>query len=246
MRVIPLTEIPLVSAGDEVGDLLIESLRKQGVDLEGRDLIVVAQTVVSKAEGNTVDLSRVDPGPRAREIADRIGKDPRKVEVILRQSDKIIKSEHALITQTRHGFVCANAGVDASNVEPGFVTTLPEDPDASAGRIRDEIRKRIGKEVAVIISDSWGRPFRLGALGFAIGVAGMKSLKDMRGEEDAYGETLESTRVALPDALAAAASVVMGEADELVPAVVIKGVSYEPAEGGIGPLLRPEEEDLFR
>lgn len=246
METFPLSEVPLVEAGDDIGELLVKSCETEGIALGDGDVIVVSQSIVSKAEGNVVDLTSIEPSSRSEEIADEIDKDPRKVEVILDQTEEIVRLEHVLISRTRHGFVCANAGVDGSNVEGAKVTKLPENPDASAGEIRERIKEKTGKEVAVIISDSWGRPFRLGAVGFAVGVSGMKPLKDLRGREDVYGVPLETTIIAPADSLAALASLEMGEADESVPAVLIKGAPFEPGEGRISEIIRSKEKDLFR
>lgn len=246
MEIFSLSKVPLVEVGDDVGELLLESCRRQRIELEDEDVIVVAQSVVSKAEGNVVDLTSIEPSLRAEEIADKIGEDPRKVEVIMDQTEEVVRLKHVLISRTHHGFVCANAGVDGSNIGPEKVTKLPENPDASAKEIRERIKEKTGKEVAVIISDSWGRPFRRGAVGFAIGVSGMRSLKDLRGREDIYGVPLKTTIIAPSDSLASVATLEMGEADEEVPAVLIKGAPYEPGEGCILELIRSKEKDLFR
>lgn len=246
MRIIPLTELPLIDVGDDVVGFLLKSMEAQGLDLEDGDVLVIAQTVVSKSEGSIVDLSSIDPSSRAREIAEKIGEKPKQVEVILDQTDEIVRLEHVIISRTKHGFVCANAGVDSSNVESGKVTVLPENPDESAREIRKRLKKETGKDVAVIISDSWGRPFRLGAVGFAIGSAGIKPLEHLKGRKDAYGGLLKTTTLAPPDSLAAAASLEMGEADEGVPAAIIKDAPYTPGEGSIRDISRPLEEDLFR
>lgn len=246
MEIIPVKGLPSVKPGDDIGRLLLEATKEQGIELKGGDVIVVAQSVVSKTEGNIVNLNEIEPSKRARTFAERMGKDPRKIEVALRQTEEIVRSAHVLISRTKHGFVCANAGVDGSNSGPDRVTLLPEDPDASAQRIRDEIRRDSGKEVAVIISDSQGRPFRLGSVGIAIGNAGIVPLLDLRGRRDIYGEKLTSTKIATADALAASATLAMGESDEKTPAAVIKGAPYLQGEGSIKDLLRPPEEDLFR
>jgi coenzyme F420-0:L-glutamate ligase/coenzyme F420-1:gamma-L-glutamate ligase len=214
--------------------------------LENGDVVVVAQSVVSKCEGRVVDLRKITPTPRALEVAKQLGKDPREVEVILREAKEIVRLKHVLIARTEHGFVCANAGVDRSNVEPEHVTLLPRNPDASAKRIREAIRKATGAEVAVIVSDTQGRPFRRGVLGFAIGVAGMSPLQDLRGKRDLYGKELRVTIAAVADALAAAAVLAMGEAAEGTPVVVIRGAAYERGGGKARDLIRPPERDLFR
>ncbi|KXB06030.1 coenzyme F420:L-glutamate ligase [candidate division MSBL1 archaeon SCGC-AAA382F02] len=246
MKTIPLTEIPLIKPGDDLSEYILESLKNQELALKNKDILVIAQSVVSKAEGNIVDLSSIEPSSRAKEIGKKIDEDPRRVKVILDQTQEITRLGHVLITLTNHGFVCADAGVDDSNVEEGKVTILPENPDNNAEEIRKKIKKRTGKEIAVIISDSWGRPFRLGAVGFAIGIAGITPLKHLKGEEDAYGGQLETTKIAPVDALAAAASLEMGESHEKVPAVLIRNAPYESGEGSISELFRSEEMDLFR
>lgn len=236
----------MIKTGDDVGEILLESIDRRGIELEDGDVLVIAQTIISKAEGNIVELDSVEPGPQAEEIAEEIDEDPRKAEVMLRQTEEVVRLGDALITQTKHGFICANAGVDSSNVGPGKVTTLPEDPDKSARRIRRKIRGERKRDVAVIISDSWGRPFRLGAVGHAVGVAGMKALIELRGDRDIYEKRLETTTIAPPDSLAAMASLEMGEGAEKIPAVLIRGYSYESGDEPIGKLLRPSEDDLFR
>lgn len=246
MQATPLKRMPLVREGDDLGELIIEAAEAQDIVVEDGDVIIVAQSIVSKSEGNVIDLNTVEPTERAEEIAEKIGKDPRKVEVILQQTKEIVRLEHVLISQTKHGFMCANAGVDSSNAGPDQVTILPEDPDTSAKSIRDEIKESTNVEVAVIISDSQGRAFRRGALGVAVGVAGLTPVSDLRGAADVYGKKLESTRVATADALAAVGSMVMGEAGESTPVVIIKGAPYERGEGGVQELLRPREKDLFR
>ena len=236
----------MVKQGDDIGELVAHAAEKQGLHIENGDVVVVAQSVVSKAEGNIVDLRTIKPSQQAQGLAKRLDKDPREVEVILRQSKEIVRLGHVIISRTKHGFVCANAGVDRSNVEPEHVTLLPDDPDASAERIRSAIKRVAGADVAVIISDTQGRPFRLGALGVAIGVAGMSPLLDLRGRRDLYGKELKVTITSPADALAAAAVAVMGEADESTPAVVIKGATYKRAHGSARELVMPPERDLFR
>lgn len=238
--------MPLIKPGDDVAELILRSVGKQGLDLEDGDVIVLAQSVVSKAEGKVVDLTEVEPTNRAREIAEGMDDDPRKIQVILDETEEIVRLEHVLISRTRHGFVCADAGVDASNVEPGRVTVLPDDPDEGAREIRERIERETGSEVAVVISDSWGRPFRLGAVGFAIGIAGMNPIQDLRGMEDSYGREMKTTKVATPDLVAAAASLEMGEAGEGVPAVILRDVPYGRGMGSISKLIRSREMDLFR
>jgi coenzyme F420-0:L-glutamate ligase/coenzyme F420-1:gamma-L-glutamate ligase len=241
-----LKGLPLVKRGDDIGEIIAFTAEKHGPHIEGGDVIVVAQSIVSKAEGNVVDLTTVKPGQTAKNLAEQLDKDPREVEVILDQSKDIVRRGHVIISRTKHGFVCANAGVDHSNVEAENVTLLPDDPDVSAQRIRNSIRSIVGVDVAVIVSDTQGRPFRLGAIGVAIGVAGMSPLLDLRGRRDLYGKELKVTITSPADALAAAAVSIMGEADEGTPVVIIKGATYESGNGNARELVMPSERDLFR
>ncbi|MBE2900356.1 coenzyme F420-0:L-glutamate ligase [Methanothermobacter thermautotrophicus] len=241
--------MPLVGEGDDIACLIINALRGTGEDLLDGDIIVIAETVVSKAEGNIIDLEGIEPSSRALDMAKRTGKDPSLVEAILGESSEIIRIGHDfIVSETRHGFVCANAGIDESNVDDGLATPLPVNPDGSAERILKTLKEATGRELAVIISDTQGRPFREGAVGVAVGVAGLSPLWDRKGETDLYGRSLQTTRVAVADELAAAASLVMGQADEGVPAVIIRGYPWGHlrSSGGIKPLLRPREMDAFR
>ncbi len=246
MQLIALKGLPLVKKGDEVGKLIVGAAQKQGLRLEDGDVIVVAQTIISKAEGNVVDLRGVKPSKKAEQIAARLDKDSREVEVILQQSSEIVRLGHVIISRTKHGFVCANAGVDHTNVDPEHVTILPDDPDASAVRIRDFIKRKLGTEVSVIISDTQGRAFRMGCVGVAVGVAGMNPLLDLRGKRDLHDKELRVTITSPADALAAAAVSVMGEANEGTPVVVVKGAIYEREDGNARELVMPLERDLFR
>lgn len=236
-----------VRAGDAVGQLIAEACARQGLGLADGDVVVIAQKIVSKAEGRLLSLDEVEPSERARELARQLDKVPELVEVILRESLRVVRTGgRALIVETRHGFVCANAGVDQSNVGLRQAALLPLDPDGSARRIRDEIGARTGMFPAVIISDSFGRAWRIGTVDVAVGVAGMKAVKDERGLEDPYGYRLKAAVSAVADELAAAAELVMGKRDG-VPVVVVRGFEIEKKEEGSGKdLLRPEAEDLFR
>jgi coenzyme F420-0:L-glutamate ligase/coenzyme F420-1:gamma-L-glutamate ligase len=245
MQFIALKGLPLVKRGDRIDELIVNAIRRQGLDLQDGDVVVVAQTIVSKAEGSVVDLRRVKPSKFARLLAEKLEKDAREVEVILQQSREIIRLRHVLIARTEHGFVCANAGVDHSNAGPHRVTLLPRDPDASARRIREGIKRALGKDVAVIVSDTQGRPFRLGAVGVAVGVAGMRPLLDLRGRRDLYGKELKATITSPADAIAAAAVALMGEADEGTPVVIVRGAIYERGKGNARELIMPRERDLF-
>jgi coenzyme F420-0:L-glutamate ligase/coenzyme F420-1:gamma-L-glutamate ligase len=246
LQLIGVENIGEVRAGDSVGRLIAEACAQEGVQLSDDDVVVVAQKIVSKAEGRLVDLAKVRPSKRARELARQLAKDPKLVEVILSQSRAILRAGgRALIVETHHGFVCANAGVDQSNVGIGQVALLPEDPDVSARRIREEIRSHTNKQPAIIITDSFGRPWRLGTVDVAVGIAGIKSVKDERGLKDRFGYELRAAVAAIADEIAAAAELVMGKRDG-VPVVIVRGCQIEKEEGSVKELLRPAAEDLFR
>jgi coenzyme F420-0:L-glutamate ligase/coenzyme F420-1:gamma-L-glutamate ligase len=216
------------------------------VKLASGDILVVAHKIVSKAEGRIVRLDDVEPSPRAVELARELAKDARLVEVILRESRRVVrKGGNALIVETHHGFICANAGVDASNVGLGQVALLPRDPDASARKIREEIEQRSGIAPGIIISDSFGRAWRLGTVDVAVGVAGLNPIKDERGTTDSYGYELRAAVAAVADEMAGAAELVMGKKDRM-PVVLIRGYEGKGEDGSARELLRPEAEDLFR
>ncbi|MDI6701996.1 coenzyme F420-0:L-glutamate ligase [Methanothermobacter wolfeii] len=249
IKLIGIQGMPLVERGDDIPELIVRALDFSGQELMDGDIIVIAETIVSKAEGNTIDLNKISPSEKALEMAEKTGKDPHLVEAILSESADVIRVGHNfIVSETRHGFVCANAGIDESNVSEGLATPLPADPDLSAERILRGLTERSGREIAVIISDTQGRPFRVGAVGVAVGVAGMAPLWDRKGERDLYGRRLQTTEIAVADEMAAAASMVMGQADEGVPAVIIRGYRWDhlKADGGIRDLLRPREMDVFR
>jgi coenzyme F420-0:L-glutamate ligase / coenzyme F420-1:gamma-L-glutamate ligase len=243
VRVIPLLGIPELEDGDDLGALLAEAADRAG-GLEERDVVVVAQKAVSKVEGRVVHLEDVTPSSRALELAG--DQDPRRVEVILREARDVVRSRPPLvIAETHHGFVCASAGVDASNAKgPGSLVLLPLDPDASADRLQNRIRELSGVGVAVVVSDSFGRPWRLGTTEVALGVAGMAPLLDLRGTRDAAGYELHSTQVAIADELASAAELVMGKTRG-VPGAIVRGVDVAGEGRGVD-LLMPRERDLFR
>lgn len=249
---IPVTGLPEIRPGDDLPSLLIGAISHLGMSLETGDVLAIAQKIVSKAEGRYVYLETVRPGNQAIEVANVTGKDPRLVEMILQESSEISRqARNLLIVRHRLGFVSANAGIDRSNVsqEPGRgerVLLLPEEPDNSAALIRERIIKETGVIVAVIITDSHGRPFRLGTVGVAIGVAGFPPLWDRRGERDLYGYQLHYTEVGLADELAAAASLLMGQAAEATPAVIMRGFALPEGEGRATDLVRPREMDLYR
>jgi coenzyme F420-0:L-glutamate ligase/coenzyme F420-1:gamma-L-glutamate ligase len=246
IQIFALRGIPEIQPGDDLARLALEAAQRDGVTLERGDVLVLAQKIVSKAEGRMVRLADVEPSPLARTWGRRIRRDPRFVEVVLRESRRILRmSERALITETRHGLVCANAGVDRSNVPGGQVTCLPLDPDASAQRIAGAIRRRAGAAVAVLVTDTFGRPWRLGLANVAIGAAGLRALEDLRGTRDAQGRLLHATVMAVADELAAAAGLCMGKRAR-TPVVIIRGAAFRAGAGSARQLLRPEREDLFR
>jgi coenzyme F420-0:L-glutamate ligase/coenzyme F420-1:gamma-L-glutamate ligase len=247
VRVRPVLGVPEIGAGDPLGELLAQAAGP----LEDGDVLVISQKVVSKAEGRVVPLSAAIPGAEARRIATAIGKEPNLVQLILEESAEVLRAErNVLITETHHGFICANAGIDTSNLpDPGTVCLLPEDPDASARRLRKEIAAGGGPgSVAVIISDSFGRAWRLGQAEVAIGCAGLNPFDDWRGRSDASGRELEATLIAIADEAAGAADLVRDKASG-VPAAIVRGLDrHVTAEDGPGAvaLRRPRDEDLFR
>jgi coenzyme F420-0:L-glutamate ligase/coenzyme F420-1:gamma-L-glutamate ligase len=242
ISIIPVPGLPEIRQGDDLGTLIAER-----AELEPGDVVVVAQKAVSKAEGRVVSLTEVEASARARELAGE-GRDPRESEMILREAARIVRSRNSLvIAETRHGFVCASAGVDHSNAPAeDTVVLLPLDPDASAATIRATILTQVGKDVGVVVTDSFGRPFRLGTTDVAIGAAGIRSLVDLRGTVDRAGLRLRSTQVAVADEIAAAANLVRaGKADGL-PVVVVRGLRHALGEGSAAELVMPAERDLFR
>ncbi len=247
VRVIGIVGLGEIRPGDDLGGLIAAAARAQGTPIQDGDVVVVTQKIVSKAEGRVVALSQVEPSPQARELAARLDKDPRLVELVLRESRRIVRAERGvLITETRHGFVCANAGIDTSNVAgEGYVSLLPLDPDASAEAIRRRLREETGAEVAVVISDTFGRPWREGHVNVAVGVAGMSPFIDYVGQTDPYGYVLRVTNMAVADELAAAAELVMGKLGR-VPAAIVRGFPYPPGPGRATDMVRPPERDLFR
>lgn len=246
-QVLPVRGLPEVRQGDDLGRLLYDALRAGGAGLHDGDVLVVAQKAVSKAEGRVVDLGTIEPSALAREWAERWQKDPRQVEVVLGEAARIVRMDRGvLIVETREGWVCANAGVDASNA-PGSdrVTLLPVDSDASAAHLRARLRELSGADLAVIVSDTFGRPWREALANVAIGVAGMDPILDYTGRRDANDYELKVTAIAVADELAGAAELVMGKL-ERVPAALIRGYRVPPGDAGARKLVRPGERDLFR
>lgn len=246
IRIVPLTGLPELTPGDDVARLLVQAVQRQGLVLKPGSVFVLAQKIVSKAEGRIVSLDSIKPSERAKQWAAEYQKDPRVVEIVLREASTIVRMERGiLIVRTHHGFVCANAGVDVSNVPPGMVSLLPENPDRSARTLQERLTQAFGVHVAVIISDTFGRAWREGLVNVALGVAGIAPLVDYRGQQDAHGKTLHATVIALADELAAASGLVMGKLNQ-VPAAVVQGV-LTPDGTGVGhDLIRPTEKDLFR
>jgi coenzyme F420-0:L-glutamate ligase/coenzyme F420-1:gamma-L-glutamate ligase len=246
LAVVGVRGLPEIRPGDDLGALVVDAARAQGTPLESGDVLVVSQKVVSKAEGRRVRLAEVTPSPFAAEVGASLKKDPRLVEVILRESRRIVRMDRGiLITETRHGQVCANAGVDQSNAGAGWVTLLPEDPDASARALVERVRALAGVDLAVVVADTFGRPWREGLQNVAIGVAGMRPLKSYLGVPDAHGYTLQATLLAVADELAGAAELVMGKL-EAVPVAIVRGYAYTPGAGSARELLRDPSQDLFR
>lgn len=249
----PLSGIPLIRHGDNLADIIVRSLTETGIQLQDGDIFALAQKVVSKSEGRTVNLATVMPSERAFELAEQTQKDARVIELILQESNEVLRTRvGAIIVEHRLGFVCANAGIDHSNVAgegnsaEEWVLLLPQNPDISSKRMRAEIESRTGKRIGVLIIDSHGRAWRNGTVGSAIGMSGIPGLEDLRGKPDLFGYTLQVTTVGVADELAAAASLVMGQAAEGTPVVHVRGFPYPLREGSLGELIRPKEQDLFR
>ena len=247
VQVVGIEGFPEVQQGDDLSQQILAALNKQQLDLEKSDILVVTQKIVSKAEGRVVSLDDVSASQVAIQLSEGSHRDPRHTEVILRESRRIVRMDRGnIISETRHGFICANAGVDASNLpETGTVAMLPVDPDLSARNIRQGILASTGKEVAVIISDTFGRPWREGAVNVAIGVSGMDAVVDYRETEDAYGQMMRTTVIAISDEIAGAAELVTGKT-EGVPVALIRGYRYMEGDEGASKLVRSPERDMFR
>jgi coenzyme F420-0:L-glutamate ligase/coenzyme F420-1:gamma-L-glutamate ligase len=264
----PLPGIPLIRTGDNLAEIILVALNASGIALQDSDILVLAQKIVSKAEGQLVNLADVEPSQKAIAYAAQTEKDPRLVELILRESNDVLRTRPGLIiVEHRLGFICANAGIDHSNVSPplplgeglvlsgiegsgvraeDWVLLLPENPDASAAELRSRLEKATGTHIGVMIIDSHGRAWRMGTVGVCIGLSGLPGLIDMRGEIDLFGYELRVTEVGTADELAAAASLMMGQVAEGTPVVHVRGFPYPLREAGLGELLRPKEKDLFR
>jgi coenzyme F420-0:L-glutamate ligase / coenzyme F420-1:gamma-L-glutamate ligase len=251
LEVIALKGLPLIKAGDDLVELIASSLKQNGVEPRAQDVLVVAQKIVSKAEGRMIDLATIKPSPQAIALAADVDKDPRLVEVILSESVRVVRARrNVLIVEHRLGFIMANAGVDQSNVGPADgaqrALLLPENPDRSAAALRIGLTALTGIHLAVVINDSFGRAWRQGTAGVAIGVAGLPGLVDLRERPDLFGRKLEVSVIGFADEIAAAASLVMGQADEAAPVVLIRGLRWSTPESTAASIVRSPNEDLFR
>lgn len=252
MNLDAIPDIPLVSPGNDLASVIIEGMDKAGVGVVSGDILVIAQKIVSKAEDRYVDLSTISPSSQARQLAEQVDKDPRLVDLILSESEQVVGHRPGvLIVAHRLGYVLANAGIDASNLEPDTkgeerVLLLPKDPNASCARLRASLEAHFNETIGVIISDSIGRAWRNGSLGTALGSAGVPALWDRIGEKDMFGRTLQVTQVAYADQVAAAAALVMGEGAEGLPVVKVSGLDWEPVAADATQLLRPKDQDIFR
>jgi len=262
LTITPLQSIPLIRQDDDLADIILNSLQENAIELEDNDILVIAQKIVSKAEGRMVDLTTVTLSQRAIELANQTEKDARLIELILQESNEVLRTRiGTIIVEHKLGFISANAGIDHSNVSPSialsgaiaetkrpeeWVLLLPQDPDLSSRKMRDEIESKTGKRIGVLIIDSHGRAWRNGTVGVAIGVSGLPALEDLRGKPDLFGTVLRITQVGVADELAAAASLMMGQAAEGTPVVHVRGFPYPLREGSLKELIRPKEQDMFR
>ena len=247
LQVIPVRVSGNVKPKDDLGDIILAAIGQNDLDVRDRDVLVVAHKIVSKAEGRIVNLADVKPSRNSAKMAKVHGKDPRIMELILRESVQVLRAKNGIVvSETKHGLVCANAGVDQSNVEGDSALLLPVDPDKSASRLKDTIKKKTGKEVAVIITDTFGRPFREGQVNVAIGVAGIRPIKSYIGSRDMFGRKLKVSEIAVADEIASAAELIMGKS-EGIPAAIVRGFPFEKAAKSSARLLqRSKKQDLFR
>jgi len=247
LELIALSDMPLVVAGDNLAELIADALQKSDTRLNNHDVLVVAQKIVSKAEDRLVDLATVDPSEEAQRRAGETSKDPRLVELILRESVRVVRQTDSLIiTETTFGGVMANSGVDQSNIEAGHALLLPEDPDRSAATLRQQLRQRFSRTVGVVIADSMGRAWRKGIVGHAIGVAGVEALVDLRTSLDLFGRALRATQIGLADEIAAAGTMLMGQGAEGRPVVLVRGFGKFDQPTNAKALVRDKDHDLFR
>jgi coenzyme F420-0:L-glutamate ligase/coenzyme F420-1:gamma-L-glutamate ligase len=245
-EVIGVEGLPEIRNGDDLGQLIVDAGARQGTPLREQDCLVVSQKILSKAEGRVARLAEVTPSPVALAMAGDLGRDPRLVELILRESKRVVRMDKGvLIVETRHGWICANGGVDQSNVDLDTASLLPEDPDRSAQTLRDRIRQLTGLDLAIVVSDTFGRPWREGLANVAIGVAGLQPIRSYLGERDPAGHVLQATLLAVADELASAAELVMGKLNR-IPVAIVRGLNLERGEASSKPLLRDPSRDLFR
>lgn len=247
IQIIPITHIKELQKDDNLAEIIDQALIKQQISLQDNDILVITQKIVSKAEGRVIDLSTITASPFAQKIAKKHTKDPRYIELVLQESKRIVRMDHGvIISETHHGFICANAGIDASNIgEKNNVALLPKDPDASAKKIQEALQKKSKKTLGIIISDTWGRPWRDGQVNFAIGSSGLDVLIDYRGQQDTNDYELKATIIAVADELASAAELVMGKIDR-VPVALIRGYNFTKNSAGSKKLLRDPRKDMFR
>lgn len=246
IELIPLKEFPLVQTGDEISDIILTTLQRSGVELIRGDIIAVTHSTISIAEGKLYNLDEVKVSERAVKIAERIGHSMKRVEVALLEASEVLREEPVLITKTKHGIKTDFSGIDSSNAPPGKLVALPDDPDESARRINESLTEATGFNVPVIITDTHGRPWRKGAVNIAIGVAGMSPFTYNVGKKDIYGNELRGSLICLADQLASAAELLMGQADEGVPVVILRGVGFDEDAGSASVIIRFESENLFR
>ncbi|MBL4800450.1 MAG: coenzyme F420-0:L-glutamate ligase [Emcibacter sp.] len=258
LSILALSHIPMINRGDDLGNIILDGLIADGFQLEAGDVIILAQKIVSKAEGRVVDLTTVTPSPKAVELAHTVDKDPRLVELILRESSEVVRTRKGvLIVAHKLGFILANAGIDHSNVDQGGkdkedmnqeenILLLPEDPDTSCQKIRDTLTTATGIDIPVMIIDSIGRAWRNGTVGISIGISGLPGVIDLRGEPDLAGTPLQTSELGYADEVAAAASLMMGQGNEGCPVIVMRGLPYGRRNGHASELIRPREMDLFR
>lgn len=246
VEVFPIEGMPEVKEGSDIAELLLTALDRSRLRLRDRDIVVVKQKIVSKAEGQVVRLADIVPGAPAKNLAKAEAKDSKLMELVLRESVRVVRRGHGVvITETKHGFVCANSGVDQSNVGKGFASLLPKDSDKSARRLRKKLEARTGKRLAVLVTDTFGRPWRKGQTDVAIGCSGMDPLVSLRGKADRFGYALRVTEPAVADEVAGAAELVTGKLDR-VPVAVVRGVRYARGDGGVRSLVMQRDRDLFR
>lgn len=246
IQLTPLEGLPVIEQGMNLVSLLCDELGGKGTTVGDRPVLTVAHKIVSKAEGCLRPLQEVSPSPEAREIAEDFAKDPRLIQVVLDYAAEILHVENGtIIAETPHGFVCANAGVDSANVRGDFALLPPENPDRSARKLSEGVTERLGVQLPVIVSDTWGRPWREGQVNFAIGVHGLSPIEDYRGETDVHGQTLKTSRIGTADEIASAAELLMGKTKK-VPAVLMTGYDYEEGSGVARDLVRDSDEDFFR